>query len=107
MCEVSAMTKCPICGKTNFVSMTLQQYERLCLGREHVQTIFPEKSDEERELLISGTCSECWHDLFADDDDDYPFEDDDDDYTPSSTAGDYSPSNPWNAPGMSISDFIF
>lgn len=28
------------------------------------------------------------------------------DYTPSATAGDYSPSNPWDAPGMSISDFI-
>lgn len=25
---------------------------------------------------------------------------------PSSTAGDYGPSNPWDAPGMSISDFI-
>ena len=30
----------------------------------------------------------------------------DDDYTPSSTNGDYSPGNPWDAPGMSISDFI-
>lgn len=30
----------------------------------------------------------------------------DDDYTPSSTYGDYSPSDPWNAPGMSTSDFI-
>ena len=29
-----------------------------------------------------------------------------DEYCPSSTNGDYSPSNPWNAPGMSISDFI-
>lgn len=29
-----------------------------------------------------------------------------DDYCPSSTAGDYSPSNPWDAPGMSIRDFI-
>lgn len=27
-------------------------------------------------------------------------------YTPSATAGDYSPSCPWNAPGMSVSDFI-
>ena len=25
---------------------------------------------------------------------------------PSSTGGDYSPANPWNAPGMSASDFI-
>lgn len=28
------------------------------------------------------------------------------DYTPSATAGDYSPSNPWDAPGMSVKDFI-
>lgn len=32
--------------------------------------------------------------------------DDDDFDTPSSTRGDYSPSNPWDAPGMSIHDFI-
>ena len=30
----------------------------------------------------------------------------DDEYTPSSTNGDYSPSNPWDAPGMKLSDFI-
>ena len=30
----------------------------------------------------------------------------DDEYTPSAENGDYSPSNPWDAPGMSISDFI-
>ena len=30
----------------------------------------------------------------------------DEDYVPSSTNGDYSPSNPWDAPGMSIKDFI-
>ena len=27
-------------------------------------------------------------------------------YTPSSYHGDYSPGNPWDAPGMSIRDFI-
>ena len=30
----------------------------------------------------------------------------DEHYTPSATRGDYSPSCPWNAPGMSVSDFI-
>ena len=49
------------------------------------------------------------------DEDPYPDEDDydpyydtgyEDDYCPSSTNGDYSPSNPWDAPGMSIRDFI-
>ena len=34
------------------------------------------------------------------------FDDDDDEYTPSASNGDYSPSNPWDAPGMKISDFI-
>lgn len=33
-------------------------------------------------------------------------EDDDEEYCPSSTAGDYGPGNPWDAPGMSIRDFI-
>jgi hypothetical protein len=27
-------------------------------------------------------------------------------YTPSAENGDYGPSNPWDAPGMSIKDFI-
>ena len=33
-------------------------------------------------------------------------EDADNPTAPSSTDGDYSPSNPWDAPGMSVSDFI-
>jgi hypothetical protein len=30
----------------------------------------------------------------------------DDEYVPSAENGDYSPSNPWDAPGMSMKDFI-
>lgn len=33
-------------------------------------------------------------------------DEDGDEYIPSAENGDYSPSNPWDAPGMSISDFI-
>jgi hypothetical protein len=33
-------------------------------------------------------------------------EDADNPAVPSSTGGDYSPANPWDAPGMSASDFI-
>ena len=32
--------------------------------------------------------------------------DEDECYIRSSTNGDYRPSNPWDAPGMSVSDFI-
>lgn len=35
-----------------------------------------------------------------------PYDDEDKHYIRSSTNGDYSPSNPWDAPGMSINDFI-
>lgn len=30
----------------------------------------------------------------------------DDEYVPSAENGDYGPSNPWDAPGMSVHDFI-
>ena len=58
--------------------------------------------EQANEVLLRCNC---------DDDDDYYGDDGDtweDDwyYTPSSTRGDYSPSCPWNAPGMSVSDFI-
>ena len=33
-------------------------------------------------------------------------EDDDYHYCPSSTAGDHGPGNPWDAPGMSVRDFL-
>ena len=42
----------------------------------------------------------------ADNEDEWDEPDWDDDYVPSATRGDYSPSNPWDAPGMKISDFI-
>lgn len=45
-------------------------------------------------------------DSLFDDEDFEDFDEDNRPYTPSATNGDYSPSCPWNAPGMSISDFI-
>ena len=44
--------------------------------------------------LLQGTsiCKTCWRC--------------EEEYIPSSTNGDYSPNNPWDAPGMSIKDFI-
>ena len=42
----------------------------------------------------------------ATDEDEWEESDWDDDYIPSAERGDYSPSNPWDAPGMKLSDFI-
>ncbi len=57
--------------------------------------------------LMDGTFDFSGGDV---DDTDYSIQEDDDKYhyhyTPSAENGDYSPSNPWDAPGMKLSDFI-
>ena len=50
---------------------------------------------------LVGGAEWVWYRFFGGDVEEY-----EDDYCPSATRGDYSPSCPWNAPGMSISDFI-
>ena len=70
------------------------------------------KIEEEAERAFEEGCMNSQFD-FSDgeiDSTDYWVEEDDDErhyhYTPSAENGDYSPSNPWDAPGMKISDFI-
>lgn len=58
-----------------------------------------------REVGVEGTWGDLVYQI------EYAFDIDgirseDEDYVPSAENGDYSPSNPWDAPGMSISDFI-
>lgn len=54
----------------------------------------PEQREAESREFIDYLCQAELADLMEDH------------YTPSATAGDYGPSCPWNAPGMSIKDFI-
>lgn len=70
--------------------------------------------------LEDGSCLEVYADSWKDilivkdgkmefsqeDIEDDEEDDEDEEYCPSSTAGDYGPGNPWDAPGMSIKDFI-
>ena len=68
---------CMGCGQTTWLVMTEEQYFRLQSG-EHVQDIFPDWSDEDRELLITGTCPTCWDEMLPpeDEEDWYPEYDD-------------------------------
>ena len=64
-----------------------------------------------REVGVEGTWGDLVYQIeYAFDIDGVRSEDEeneyDDDYIPSAENGDYSPSNPWDAPGMSIKDFI-
>lgn len=59
-----------------------------CIGYEYAET-------DEAEIKEALSCAKYEEDDGADRN-----------YCPSSTARDYSPSNPWDAPGMSVRDFI-
>lgn len=82
------MKKCGNCKRRAFNSWCGVDY---CIDYEMATT-------EKEEIEAAKNCTvyeEGIPDCFANDD-----------YCPSSTYGDYSPSNPWDAPGMSIKDFI-
>lgn len=57
-------TACLICGDEKIFEVTDEQFARFEI-REHVQRIFPELSDDDRERLISGTCPKCWDEIFS------------------------------------------
>lgn len=59
---------CIVCGLSDEIYLDAGKVARWKAG-EHVQTVWPEKSASQRELLITGTHPACWDDMFADDDD--------------------------------------
>ena len=64
-------------------------------------------TEYELKLLGFDYINDWFEDAESEDEWEEPeWEDEDDEYVPSSTNGDYSPSDPYNAPGMKISDFI-
>ena len=81
------MKKCSNCKYRYFTSWDLMD---ACLGYELTET----EEDEIREAECCGKYEEGTPECL------------DEEYCPSSTNGDYSPSSPWNAPGMSVRDFI-
>lgn len=53
------------CNRTIDVEVTQAQVDRW-RGGELIQKAMPELSPGIRELFISGTCPDCWDDLFND-----------------------------------------
>lgn len=55
--------KCPCCGKENSVHLTMEQamrHEAFERGDGHIQDLLPDLSADDRELLLTGICSECF-----------------------------------------------
>ena len=59
---------CVVCGKRHDpVILDAEKYYRWKKGGECIQDVFPdsEMTKDQREILISGTCPECWDELFG------------------------------------------
>jgi hypothetical protein len=55
---------CRICGKTVNLVIEQEDFKKFKNREGAVQNIFPYLSADEREMLISGICSDCWEELF-------------------------------------------
>lgn len=56
---------CPKCGKSSFVDMPKDAYEKWQLGM-CIQNAWPEGSATDREIMITGLCKECQEGVFTD-----------------------------------------
>lgn len=68
MSEIKITTKpCMVCFKASEITVSAEAYHRWERG-ELIQRAFPELSDNERELLITGIHPECWIKIFGEED---------------------------------------
>ena len=66
MATVKFTTKrCFVCKKTTTLNLDKARYDKWKAG-SYVQDAFPRLSASDRELLITGTHSECWEAKFGD-----------------------------------------
>ena len=64
--EVCIITRCPFCCFVNEVEVNEMDYLDWSDG-ELAQVAFPYLSADEREMLISGICPDCWDGMFGGD----------------------------------------
>ena len=57
-------TICPLCRKHSFVEVNEENYFMWAAGAL-AQDVFPYLSANERELLISGMCADCWKSMWG------------------------------------------
>lgn len=61
-------TVCPFCGKSHDVLVNENDYYDWKDGKL-AQDAFPYLSADEREMLISGICPDCWNQMWDNDND--------------------------------------
>ena len=57
---------CPMCNGSNEIEVSKKGLDKYHKGAL-IQVAFPELSNDQRELLLSGICNECWDKTFKED----------------------------------------
>lgn len=57
--------RCCRCKKPHTIDVDEVKYEKWLTGKDNIQDIFPDLSADERELMISQICGECWCSMFG------------------------------------------
>lgn len=57
--KVNVLGECPLCGKEWYVAVPASEYLEWKKGRL-IQDAMPSVSQDQREMLITGICPECW-----------------------------------------------
>lgn len=57
--------QCQECRKVYDLPITVEQVTRWRHGGGLIQRVFPDLTDDQRELLISQTCGACFDAMFA------------------------------------------
>jgi hypothetical protein len=65
---IAVPLKCIECGHEEAPTVDADKYLRWKDGEGHVQHMFPELSDDTRELMISSICGKCFDSLFGNED---------------------------------------
>ena len=63
MSKIELKRNCPVCRRTQVVGVEQEDYDKYQNGM-YVQDAFPYLRAEQREMFITGICSECWKKMF-------------------------------------------
>lgn len=64
---------CPNCGKLQVIEVEDSQYNDWMAGK-NIQIAFPNLTPDQREILMSGICPECWEKIFPEEDEEEIYE---------------------------------
>ena len=68
MTTTEVTKRCCVCGAERTITVPKQEYFLWAEGQGNIQNMMPGVSEDDREMLISETCPDCWDEIFQNED---------------------------------------